>query len=263
MEPANPAMPQRGTLRTVEQQVSITPAMRAEAGMKFLADRLRPAHRHAFRQMRIDTAHPGSDRTFDRSIEMHDLLGGMYTGIGAPGTQHAGTLPGDFGERRLQRILHRTAPRLALPAAKARSAIFNAQGNSHNIQTPDKPATQHSTSTLSRNVHGGTTKLTDSGPASARASACSICRQAPDSGGACKFSRTKDRRTTSRSTLNPKRRHDCSSHHRPPLSRWRSCNTNSQANQSSKMSNRTICFTPTSIPSKVGSHHWSSQASPG
>jgi hypothetical protein len=57
--------------------------------MKLVIHDLRPAHGNAFRQIRIDAAHPGRQRAVDRGLEMHDLMARMHPGVGAPGTHHA------------------------------------------------------------------------------------------------------------------------------------------------------------------------------
>ena len=44
MIPADPPLPEPRSLGTIEQQIAIAPTARAEARMKFFANRLRPAH---------------------------------------------------------------------------------------------------------------------------------------------------------------------------------------------------------------------------
>jgi hypothetical protein len=51
----------------------------------------------------------------------------MHAAIGAAGAGHADRLAGDLGERRLERVLHRAAAGLSLPAEKATAVVLESQ----------------------------------------------------------------------------------------------------------------------------------------
>jgi hypothetical protein len=95
------------SLRAIQQQVRVVTCTRSEACMEFLADWCGPQHGHAGRQQRVDAAHPRGERTLDRGIEMHDLVRGVHTRVGATGGVYAQWLARDRCKRALQRILHR------------------------------------------------------------------------------------------------------------------------------------------------------------
>jgi hypothetical protein len=73
MMPARIVRPQGRTLRAVQQDVTVVPALRRKARMELFANRLHPAHRHGRWQIGIDAPHPGCLGALSRSLEMRDL----------------------------------------------------------------------------------------------------------------------------------------------------------------------------------------------
>src|SRR5439155_6718878 len=61
--------------------------------------------------------------------EVHDLQAGMHAAVGPSRGADRERRPGDGGERRLERVLHRAAPRLGLPAEKAAAVVFEAESD--------------------------------------------------------------------------------------------------------------------------------------
>ena len=57
----------------------------------------------------------------------------MNARVGTPSANDVNFPAGDPRQSRLQRILHRAAARLRLPAAKGRTVVFDAQRNSHAV----------------------------------------------------------------------------------------------------------------------------------
>ncbi len=69
---------------------------------------------------------------------MHDLPAGMDAGIGPASTNHTGGCAGNGAQRGLECILHGTAARLALPAAKRCPAVLETEGDpGHHGTLPD------------------------------------------------------------------------------------------------------------------------------
>ena len=56
--------------------------------------------------MGIHATHPGRIRPLRHRIEMDDLSGRMYAGVGPPGTKYRYWAISNLCERRFQRILH-------------------------------------------------------------------------------------------------------------------------------------------------------------
>ena len=58
-------------------------------------------------------------------IHMHDLMGGMNAGIGAPGAMDPHGRAGEARDRILDRLLHGETVGLMLPAGEGRAVIFD------------------------------------------------------------------------------------------------------------------------------------------
>ena len=63
-------------------------------------------------------------RPVAREIDMRDLPGRMDAGVGPPGAVRERPLAGHGEDRPFQRLLHRDAVRLPLPADERRAVIF-------------------------------------------------------------------------------------------------------------------------------------------
>jgi hypothetical protein len=79
--------------------------------------------------MRIHATHPCGFRASRVGIEMDHLATGMHAPIGAACASGAYGGSGDRGERRLERVLHRAAARLCLPAEKATAVVLQSEGD--------------------------------------------------------------------------------------------------------------------------------------
>src|SRR3954464_6729096 len=69
-------------------------------------------------------AHPGRAAVL-RQIDMRDLMGRVHAGVGAPGTLDADGLAGKPLDRLLDRLLHRAAVDLPLPARERSPVVFD------------------------------------------------------------------------------------------------------------------------------------------
>ncbi len=65
-------------------------------------------------------------------IEVGHLRAGVNAAIGASGGRYCDRLAGDCGQRSLERILHRAAARLGLPAEKAAAVVLQSYGDAGN-----------------------------------------------------------------------------------------------------------------------------------
>ncbi len=64
------------------------------------------------------------------AVEMHDLPGGVDTGVGAPGTNHGDSMISHPRERTLDVLLHRGHTRLlGLPAVVMTAVVFNTESD--------------------------------------------------------------------------------------------------------------------------------------
>src|SRR5215472_15505802 len=77
--------------------------------------------------MVVDRAAQYFRRYRSRQIEMRGLAERMHTGVGAPGTVQRDLLTAEPGDRRFERLLHRQAIRLALPADETGAVILDRQ----------------------------------------------------------------------------------------------------------------------------------------
>jgi hypothetical protein len=60
---------------------------------------------------------------------MHNLPAGMHATVGAAGAGGGYGSAGNLRERRLERVLYRSAARLCLPAEKATSVVLESEGD--------------------------------------------------------------------------------------------------------------------------------------
>jgi hypothetical protein len=72
---------------------------------------------------------------------MYDLCKRMHTRVGTARANGAHALCRNASQRVFERILHRAARRLRLPAAKAAAVVFNAKCDSHRGTGPQKTKT--------------------------------------------------------------------------------------------------------------------------
>jgi hypothetical protein len=113
---------------TVEQAVEVAAPHRREAGVEIVGDRLRRENGDGFLpQMGIDGAADGIGRPVAREVDVGDLAQRMDARIGAPGALDRGRLAAEGGDRLLDRLLHRAAVLLALPADIGTAVIFDGQ----------------------------------------------------------------------------------------------------------------------------------------
>jgi hypothetical protein len=107
--------------------------------MELAIDLARPEDRDGIGQKRIHPAHPGARRTLGVGIEVNDLQPRVHPAVGPPGRGHAHGSAGDRRQSRLERVLHRAAARLGLPAEKAAAVVFDAEcdaGHKNRGQSP-------------------------------------------------------------------------------------------------------------------------------
>jgi hypothetical protein len=95
-------------------------------------DRLRP-------QMRVRRVPDGVGAPIPGEIEMRHLVGRVDAGIGAPGAMHPHRLAGEALDRLLDRLLHRAAVQLPLPARKGRAVIFDDELVARHAQGSRRP----------------------------------------------------------------------------------------------------------------------------
>ena len=77
--------------------------------------------------MGVERVAHGIGRPVAGEIDMGDLAERMDAGIGAPGALDRDRLAGEGGDRLLDRLLHRAAVLLALPADIGAAVIFDGQ----------------------------------------------------------------------------------------------------------------------------------------
>ncbi len=238
--PAHTPLPQAGTLRPVNQQITIAPSARTETRMKFFTNGFSPTHSHAIRQMGIDSTDPGRQRTFHLRIKMRHLMRCMNTRIGPASTNDTCRFSGDYRQSGFQSFLNGRRVRLALPSPKGCSAVFDTQGNSHQNTTIASITTPTSTAKASRHDQLGMSNSSRSGPASTP-SCNNIRRHSPRTNGCCKLDNTSDKRTATRSVSKmPQRCNGCNKPHRPSIIPSRPAWAKSQARQSSMTASRAI-----------------------
>ena len=107
------------------------PAGCAEAGVELVGDRHRPVNRDRIREQCVDATDPCGFGPAHVGLEMHHLKRRMHTAVGTSGRNDCDTLPGDFGQRAFESILHSAAVRLRLPAVKWRAVVFESERDTH------------------------------------------------------------------------------------------------------------------------------------
>src|SRR3954471_9541947 len=111
--------------------------------MEFAIDLARPEDGDRVGQKRIHPSNPGARRTLGLGIEVDDLQPRVYPAVGSPGGGHLRGRAGDCREGRLERVLHRAAARLRLPAEETAAVVFESEGNARHEEKsgsdPDFP----------------------------------------------------------------------------------------------------------------------------
>jgi hypothetical protein len=81
--------------------------------------------------IQADAEQPVARGAHGTAVEVHDLCGGMNTGVGAPSAKNVDRFVGDAGQRFLERGLDADAVPLALPAVVGRTIVFDAECDAH------------------------------------------------------------------------------------------------------------------------------------
>jgi len=113
-------------LRPIFQKISVMARRRREARVKIVADRLRPQHRGARGQVRVDAANPRRLGAQRFGVEMDDLRRGMHPCIGPARGDDANRMARDPGDRIFKRVLHAAARRLRLESTERGARVLDA-----------------------------------------------------------------------------------------------------------------------------------------
>lgn len=102
--------------------------------MERVVDRLRPRHADVIGKIAVCAKQPASSAALIYCIEMDDLAGGMYTGVGSTCADYLYSFVSDHSERFLETLLHTETGVLTLPAVIPRPIVFDAERDT-NIRT--------------------------------------------------------------------------------------------------------------------------------
>ena len=127
MKPAYAGLIKRRAQSMVQQHVAVTALKGRVARAELRCHRLRPKHCRTRRQQRVGAPHPRRLRTLGIGIEMHDLFQRVHAGVGPAGTNRRHFFARDPGQRAFERVLHRAARRLRLPAAERGPVVFDSK----------------------------------------------------------------------------------------------------------------------------------------
>ncbi len=115
---------QRRTLGPIENQVVVAARRRRESGMKAVIDRLRPDDADVIGQIAVSAEHPPAATAFATGVEVHDLTGRVYAGIGASCADKFDGFVRDPGQSLFDTRLDALTVALTLPTVVRRSVVL-------------------------------------------------------------------------------------------------------------------------------------------
>ena len=118
---------QGGSLRPIQNAVSIAAGGGGEAGMKVIDDRFCPRDIDVIRHVAVGAQPPPALRALAAGFEMNDLSRGMYPGVCTAGTHHFYGFIGDDRQRLFQTLLYTDTGLLPLPAVVPGAVVFDAE----------------------------------------------------------------------------------------------------------------------------------------
>jgi hypothetical protein len=122
----DPAGLERRRRAAVEDAVQIGPPGRRQARMEPVRDGLDRQHRDGLRaQMRVRGVAHGIRAPVAGEIDVHDLMGRVHAGVGAPSTMNPHRMTAEALDGLLDRLLHRAPVDLPLPARERGAVILD------------------------------------------------------------------------------------------------------------------------------------------